>query len=201
MGGSRRAAAALPLAAGPAPGCGVPEASSSCTGDTAARSTASASAAGWPPPPPASAADTPSAGSATPASPSSGSSDSRSAPVETEKAESLVNPSAVTAGMGEKTSLARFGPPSAGPCVGGIGVSASPVNWSVLSSAGPEYAAGTSSLLLEPLWSKTRRERMSAAGGLSPFSGHFPEHQLTSFSRMAWCFFTSLSASVAKLLR
>ncbi len=39
----------------------------------------------------------------------------------------------------------------AAPCAADTGVSGTPVNWSVLSSAGPEYAAGTSSLLLELL--------------------------------------------------
>lgn len=59
----------VPLGADLAPGCDVTAASSSCTGDTEARSTASASAAGLPLPPPAAAADTPSGARATPASP------------------------------------------------------------------------------------------------------------------------------------
>lgn len=59
----------VPLAASPAPSCGVPAPSSSCTGDTVAHNTASAVAAGLPLPPPAAAADTPSDAPTTPVSP------------------------------------------------------------------------------------------------------------------------------------
>lgn len=59
----------VPLGADPAPGCGVPAASSSCTGDTVAHNTASAAAAGLPLPRPAAAADTPSGAPATLVSP------------------------------------------------------------------------------------------------------------------------------------
>lgn len=50
----------IPLGADLVPGCGVPAASSSCTGDTVAHNTASAVAAVRPLPLPAAAADTPS---------------------------------------------------------------------------------------------------------------------------------------------
>lgn len=74
-----------PLAAGPAPGCGAPAASSSCTADTGARNTASVAAAGLPPPPPAAAANTPSGAPATPVSPALVLTGSHSVPVNENK--------------------------------------------------------------------------------------------------------------------
>lgn len=70
----------VPLGADPAPGCGVPAASSSCTGDTVAHNTASAVAAVPPLPPPAAAADTPSDAPATLVSPALVSTGSHSVP-------------------------------------------------------------------------------------------------------------------------
>ena len=70
----------VPLGADPAPGCGVPAASSSYTGDTVVHNTASAVAAGLPLPPPAAVADTPSDAPATLVSPALVSTGSRSIP-------------------------------------------------------------------------------------------------------------------------
>lgn len=70
----------VPLGAGLAPGCGVPAASFSCTGDTAARNTASGAAEGPPLPRPAAAADTPSDAPTTLVSPALVSTGSHSVP-------------------------------------------------------------------------------------------------------------------------
>lgn len=68
-------------------------------------------------------------------------------------------------------------PPSAGLCAGGTGVSVSPVNWSVLSSAGPVCAAGTSSLRRWLLSSAGRHKHINPDPAQIPVTDEAAEQQ------------------------
>lgn len=134
---------AVPLWAGLAPGCGATAASSSYTGDPAAHSIASACAVTLPLPPPGPVGDTPSVEQATPASLVLALTGSHWAPAG--RAKIFNTPSERSHSQSPKPdadlplSVALFAACS--------GVSETPASRSTPSSAGPRYAAETSSLL------------------------------------------------------